>query len=75
MSKISNELVNKALAVYRKNYTTKAQPPVCSRCNEESTLYDQCAGEEFCESCLDISLKEDEDQLFDLVTKFPEMEV
>lgn len=68
------EKLVKAIKVYRANYTSNVGPPVCDKCNEEATIYDQCAGENYCEKCLDVSLKEDPEQLFSLVSKFAEME-
>jgi hypothetical protein len=70
----TEDQIKKAIKVYYKNFVQSVSPPDCSTCHNEAILYDQCAGENYCDECLNKSLREDTESLFDLVAKFPEME-
>jgi hypothetical protein len=56
---VKEDEIKRRLAIYKREHTEKVSPPTCDDCNEYATLYDTLAGENYCDRCLDKSLRAD----------------
>lgn len=65
--KLTEEQFNKAFKVYKEHYTETVSPPECETCHQPAEFYDQAAGDNFCEACLEKSLRLDQETLWDYV--------